>query len=222
MISIKNFIKYKDNKFKNSRILKILKKLLTENNEIINSFKTSYNEKFNKKFLARFQKYKIILVIGMGGSILGSKAIYNFLKKKNNKKFFFIDNLNAKIKTEITKKKKLNLIISKSGNTLETILNFNILGNKYDRNIFLTENKNNYLFKLANNLRSEIIHHNDLIGGRFSVLSEVGMLPAELMGLKKKGLKDLKILSITQNILILYYTVCQPNIILLKIKKIIQ
>ena len=38
--------------------------------------------------------------------------------------------------------------------------------------------------KFANQLKSEIIHHNNFIGGRYSVLSEVGMLPAELMGLK--------------------------------------
>jgi len=37
---------------------------------------------------------------------------------------------------------------------------------------------------LANKLKSEIVHHNNYIGGRYSVLSEVGMLPADLMGLK--------------------------------------
>ena len=40
--------------------------------------------------------------------------------------------------------------------------------------------------KFAKKLKAEIIHHNNFIGGRYSVLSEVGMLPAELMGLKCK------------------------------------
>ena len=62
----------------------------------------------------------------MGGSILGSQAIYNFLKSKIKKNFLFFNNLNSFQK--INKKEKFtNLIISKSGNTLETISNANIL-----------------------------------------------------------------------------------------------
>ena len=81
--------------------------------------------------------------------------------------------------------------MSKSGNTLETISNTNIFIKKKDKNIFITENKESYLTSLANILKDEIIHHNDFIGGRFSVLSEVGMLPAELMGLKKNKFKQI-------------------------------
>ena len=75
-------------------------------------------------------------------------------------------------------KKAANLIISKSGNTLETIVNTNILVKKSDKNIFITENKKNYLHILAEKMKSDIIHHNNFIGGRYSVLSEVGMVPA--------------------------------------------
>ena len=84
----------------------------------------------------------------------------------------------------------MNLIVSKSGNTIETIVNFNILTKKNEKNIFITENKKNYLNTLANKLKSEIIYHNNYIGGRYSVLSEVGMLPAELMGLKSENFKQ--------------------------------
>ena len=62
---------------------------------------------------------------------------------------------------------------------------------KKDKNIFITENKNSYLFHLAEKLKADIIHHNNFIGGRYSVLSEVGMLPAELMGLKSKNFRQL-------------------------------
>ena len=89
------------------------------------------------------------------------------------------------------KNKKINLIISKSGNTLETISNSNILINKKDTNIFVTENKKSYLTELAKKLKSEIIHHNNFIGGRYSVLSEVGMLPAKLMGFKPEKFRRL-------------------------------
>ena len=71
------------------------------------------------------------------------------------------------------------MIVSKSGNTLETIVNSNIFINKRDKNIFITENKKNYLNLLAQKLKAEIVHHNNFIGGRYSVLSETGMLPAE-------------------------------------------
>ena len=83
------------------------------------------------------------------------------------------------------------MIISKSGNTLETISNSNIILNKKDENIFIVENKNNYLLKLANKLKAEIVHHNNYIGGRYSVLSEVGMLPSALMGFEIKKFRKL-------------------------------
>ena len=88
------------------------------------------------------------------------------------------------------KKKYTNLIISKSGNTIETIVNANILIKKKDANYFITENKKNYLHLLAKQLKADVIEHNNFIGGRYSVLSEVGMLPAELMGLKSKNFRQ--------------------------------
>ena len=83
------------------------------------------------------------------------------------------------------------MIISKSGNTIETIINANIFIKKKDKNIFITENKKNYLYLLAEKLKSEVIQHNNFIGGRYSVLSEVGMLPAELMGLNANKFRQL-------------------------------
>ena len=118
----------------------------------------------------------------MGGSSLGTQAIYSFLKHKVKKSFTFIDDLSSQPENNRSKK-HLNLIVSKSGNTIETIINSNIYVGKKDKNIFITENKKNYLYLLGNKLKAEIIHHNNFIGGRYSVLSEVGMLPAELMGL---------------------------------------
>ncbi len=124
----------------------------------------------------------------MGGSSLGAQAIYDFLKHKIKKNFEFINNLQSYYKFN-NKKKFTNLIISKSGNTIETIVNSNIIIKKKDKNIFITEEKDNYLHSLAHKLKGEIIHHNNFIGGRYSVLSEVGMLPAELMDLKPKDFK---------------------------------
>ena len=125
----------------------------------------------------------------MGGSILGTKAIYSFLNSQIKKKIFFFDNLLPLLKKE-KKSNFLNIIISKSGNTLETISNTNNIVKKSQRNIFITENSNNYLRNLANQLKAEIVDHNNFIGGRYSVLSEVGMLPCSLIGLKSNKFKQ--------------------------------
>ena len=171
---------------------KILSKLLKEDNKILQSLSANYSDSYTKKSLSKYKNFKNIRIIGMGGSSLGTRAIYSFLKHKIKKKLIFFDNLQAnRIKDN---KKHLNLIVSKSGNTLETIVNSNIYINKFDQNIFITENKKNYLNILANKLKSEIIHHNNYIGGRYSVLSEVGMLPADLMGLKPDHFRQFNLL----------------------------
>ena len=182
---IKNF----HSKNKKYSLKKKLKDILSEKSQILESLSKNYKYNFDKKKLLKYRKFKNIRVIGMGGSILGTQAIYNFLNYKIKKKFYFLDNLNS-YKYKKKEKKYLNIIVSKSGNTLETIFNANIFIKKNDKNIFITENKKTYLFNLAQELKSEIIHHNNFIGGRYSVLSEVGMLPAELMGLKTNNFKQ--------------------------------
>ena len=184
-----NFVNFNIKK-KNTFVKKNLKLILKENNQVILSLKKNYKDSFNKKTLNFFKKKRDYRIIGMGGSILGAQAINDFLKNKVKKKFSFIDNLQAFTKKNI-KKNYNNLVISKSGNTIETITNANILIKKNDQNLFITENKKNYLRQVANRLKAEIVDHNNFIGGRYSVLSEVGMLPAELMGLKSKNFRQL-------------------------------
>ena len=185
-------INFKNFKIKKSSNLvkKNLNKLLKENNEIIYSLKKNYRNSFDANLIKRYRKYVNIRLIGIGGSSSGFKSIYYFLFHKIKKKIIFIDDL---IHKRLYKKNKrnLNLIISKSGDTIETIVNANIIIKKKDKNIFLTEKKTNYLNLLAKKLKAEVISHNNYIGGRFSVLSEVGMLPAELMGLKANHFKQL-------------------------------
>ena len=184
-----SFINFKV-KSKISRVKKELRFLINQKNQVIISLSKNYKNNFNKKILIKYKKFKDFQIIGMGGSILGAKAIYDFLKYKIKKNFLFVDNLQASQRLD-KKNNFVNLIISKSGNTTETIVNANILIKKKDRNIFITENKDSYLYLLAEKLKAEIIHHNNYIGGRYSVLSEVGMLPAELMGLNSSSFKHL-------------------------------
>ena len=189
-ISFKNF---KSKQVKSSLIRKKLINLFNEKNEILKSLSKDYKNNFNNKNLKKFKKSLDCRVIGMGGSSLGAQAIYDFLRHKIKKNFFFINNLKID-NLEKKKKNHNNLIISKSGNTIETIVNVNLLIKKQDQNILITENKKNYLNLLAEKLKADIIHHNDFIGGRYSVLSEVGMLPAELMGLNINNFKQLNFL----------------------------
>ena len=185
-ISFKNFLIHK----KKSAVKKNLNLILTEKNQVISSLSKSYKDNFNKKNTKHFNKKLDYRIIGMGGSTLGAQAIYDFLKKKIKKNFIFVDNLNTS-KNKKLKKNLNNLIISKSGNTTETIVNANILIKKKDKNLFITEKKKSYLSLLAQKLKAEVVDHNNFIGGRYSVLSEVGMLPAELMGLNYKKFRQL-------------------------------
>ena len=180
-LSYKNFNFSKPNISSKNKISKALKNFISEKSSILSSMSNNYKDSYNKSFLSKFKNINEIFLIGMGGSVLGAKAIYSFLKPKKKKLIFIDDYLKKNIKS---KKKSLNIIISKSGNTLETISNFNVIKKKNDMNIFITENKDSYLMRVASKLKSDVIHHNNFIGGRYSVLSEVGMLPAELMGLR--------------------------------------
>ena len=187
----------KDIKFKNfkgkkiNKTLKIFLKNLIDKkddkNNLINSFTTSYLYSFNKKKINKYRKFNNYEIYGMGGSSLGAEAIYNFMKYKIKKKFYFFNNLDTKNHSIKNKKKSLNIIISKSGNTLETIVNENIFSKK--NKLYITEKTDNSLRNQALKLKAEIINHKNFIGGRYSVLSEVGMLPAELMGLSSSKFK---------------------------------
>ena len=212
-IFFKNF-----NLKKNTSIIKRkLYFIFKKNDHLIQSLGKNYKDSFNKKDLQKYNKFKKLRVIGMGGSSLGTNAIYNFLKKSIKKEFIFVDNLRPlnKKKTD----KFLNLVVSKSGNTLETIINSNIFINKKDQNIFITENNENYLYKLAEKLKAKIVHHNNFIGGRYSVLSEVGMLPAELMGLNPKKFRQLNNLITNQKYLNALVSNVSTTLYLLKKKK---
>ena len=182
-------------KFKNYKIEKkefkknFFKEKWFKEIKLLDSLKDSYRYSYTKKNLKKYKKNINFKLIGMGGSTLGAEAIYQFLKFKVKKNFLFINNLNPVIKKKKSFKNDINIIISKSGDTLETILNSNLLISKNKNNIIITENRNNYLKKLAKDIRAEIFEHKNYIGGRYSVLSEVGMLPAEIMGLNEKKFK---------------------------------
>ena len=188
-IEFKNFSIKKNN----SKIKKILNELLDnyskKNNQLLLSLSKKYKYKFKFQNIKKYKKFKHYRIFGMGGSILGAEAIYSFLNRKIRKRFSFVNNIDLS-RNKNNKINQLNIIISKSGNTLETLTNLNY--QKVKKNcLFITENKNSYLRNLALKLKSEIIEHNNFIGGRYSVLSETGMIPAFFMGLEPNNFKRL-------------------------------
>ena len=195
-IEFKNFIKTQKYKSTERFLINIKKKILEKSDPFLFSLTSKYKNLFDKNNIKRLKRYKNYTLIGMGGSSLGAKAIYFFLSNKIKKEFNFVDNI--KLNKIPNNKKNLNIIISKSGNTLETITNFNTLGNHKDC-IFLTEKKENCLREIASEMKKEIFEHQDYIGGRYSVLSETGMLPACLMGLDIKKFKRLDYLINDKN-----------------------
>ena len=187
-----NFTNIKSSSKRNKKILDIISKLPSFNiifdNKLIQETEKKINEfKLNKK--------KIIL-FGTGGSNLGARALHNI----NNKKKIdidFYDNIDP-----ITFENSFNninfettgfIIISKSGNTPETLAQFsslyqmalhsNNVDNFLSNVLIITEFKDSALYRIAKEKNCSLLEHSNEIGGRFSVFSNVGVVPALLSGL---------------------------------------
>ena len=212
----------KDSFFKSSLIdlsrynknLKKTKKIFSsflvdlKNNKIplLESYEKNYKFDFSSETVKKFSKYQNIIVIGMGGSILGTKSIYSFLKKKIKKKVFFFDNLDFNLNLKYKKIKNLGnscfIVAGKSGKTIETIINLGAIFSKdllKSKLIIIAEPSDNALMTIANKYHAEVIEHKEFISGRYSVLSETGMFPAALMGLSLIKFKNLKRLIKNKN-----------------------
>ena len=204
---IKNSTAYRNNLKKTK---KIFNSFLTEQKNfdipLLESYKKDYEFDFSKEMVKKFSKYKNIIIIGMGGSILGTKSIYSFFKKKIKKKVFFFDNLDSDLNIKYKKIKNLKsscfIAVSKSGRTIETIINLGSIFSKSllkNKLVIIAELTDNALMNIANKYNAEIIEHKEFISGRYSVLSETGMFPAALMGLNIMKFKNIKKLIKNKN-----------------------
>jgi len=135
-------------------------------------------------------KINTIVVLGIGGSSLGSKAIYEFLKpvKKLKRKLLFFESTDPLNIREILSQIEINkahfLVISKSGTTVETISIFKYLYAQQEdvsSYTFVTD-KDSSLDSFAKEIKAKVFYLPYDIGGRFSVLSVVGLLPLALCG----------------------------------------
>ncbi len=151
-------------------------------------------QKINKK---NFNDKKKIIILGTGGSSLGGRALVGILNGNEKKKIIFLDNIDPISFQNSIKNIKITkigiIIISKSGQTPETLSQFTSIINKFKNNknfnkfvtdaLIITENKDNPLRKIAKKYKCRILNHHSDIGGRYSVFSNVGLLPAVMAGL---------------------------------------
>lgn len=157
------------------------KSLNNKENFFFNTLSSHYQTSVEKnKYLLKKKLKNKILIVGMGGSVLGAKTIASYLGLDN---YFFLDDLSAYDIFNLINKDLKNFsifIISKSGNTLETIINFNLLikkiGKKFMKNFIIISQRNTNLHKFAINNNLIFFEHNSNLSGRYSVLSEVGLI----------------------------------------------
>lgn len=147
------------------------------------------------------QQFSNTVVFGIGGSSLGGEMLINTLGTGDHKVKFY-DNVDPTTLTALEKiqwKETCLLVISKSGNTAETLSQFltvlpamnRVLGKEgiQKHTIIITENEEGALYDLGKRLQIPIVPHPP-IGGRFSVLTVVGLLPAYLGGVDVDAVVD--------------------------------
>jgi glucose-6-phosphate isomerase len=167
------------------------------------------SDKFRKNF-------DVLVVLGIGGSALGGRTIYEALCSKVDREVHFWDTIDPEfIDHELSKlKPSLNrvgwVLISKSGNTIETLTQADYVNQFYQKHninwlnkvLVITEPRDNPLSLFATKHQLPTLEIPMDVGGRFSVLSPVGMFPAAFLGLNLHEFKSgaLNALSASQSI----------------------
>ena len=160
--------------------------------ETIGYYNLPFQDTQHFKQYAKNVKQKHIAIIGIGGSTLGTFAIYDFLKRSNNyhKQLYFFEttdpiDINSKL-SKLDLEDTLFIVISKSGTTVETISIFKYIHAqvKIDKSNCLIITQNNS--KLNSYAKVNDIKTFDIsvdVGGRFSVFSAVGLIPLAIIGI---------------------------------------
>lgn len=147
---------------------------------------------FKKKFPAK--NLKKIIVMGIGGSIQGAKAVYELLK--NEKSLIpteWIDQIDSeKVSRSISDLKNLNpeeyivFVITKSGSTTETLFNFELFESNFKldskRIVFITE-ESSHLISICESKNYQYLTFPKKISGRYSVFTLAGLAPLAVSGI---------------------------------------
>ena len=179
----KNFYQIKSNS-------EIFERLKAEREEV-GYYDLPYQDTSAIKDYAKTTDKKHIIVLGIGGSSLGARAIYEFLLPSNNyaKDLLFIETIDPLKINHCLKKVDLNdaqfVVISKSGNTIETISIFKYLNSLVEinsSNCTIVSENSSVLTKFANDNNIKAFDLAENVGGRFSVFSVVGLVPLAMVG----------------------------------------
>lgn len=201
---LKNGLKQKS--ILNSKYEKDLKKIvINKSRQMMDWVDLPYQNKelvdeiqlFGKKISRLYDNF---VVLGIGGSALGAKAIKNSLydlPNNNDKKINvqIIDNIDAEsfdnILSNIDIKKTMFNVVTKSGTTVEILSMFavvleklkQVLGEDYFVNLVVTTGKDNVLWNFCKENKIKLYEIPTQVGGRYSVLTPVGLLPSAVMGI---------------------------------------
>ena len=182
---------------------------------IVNNKKKLVIIKKTARFLTNF---KNIIFLGTGGSSLGGKTLHALSRFKNKKNLFFLDNVdpetNQSIVDLIEPCNTAIVVISKSGETIETLCQYFFFSTFFKKKnidlrnkvVVITEKKPSTLKLIQEEENYTFIEHDYRIGGRYSIFSVVGLLPAYLSGLNienicKGGRVTLKSFLDSKNVL---------------------
>ena len=162
-----------------------------------------------KPHAERFARFEHVIVLGTGGSSLGGQTLValkdqGFGPQNGRPKLWFMDNVDPATFTELVARLPLArtglIVISKSGTTAETLTQFLTLLPEFEASvgkarlaehvIAITEPSDNALGRLAGRIGCPILDHDPKVGGRFSVLSLVGLLPAMIAGLDVGAVRE--------------------------------
>jgi len=181
-----------------------------------------------QKIAGRYQKKNpLVVVVGIGGSNLGTQAIYEALrsqetrnkKQETTERILFADTVDSfklrriaqQVKFARHQKRQVILnIISKSGGTTETVMNAELLkklaGPFAVEDIVVTTDENSHLWKLSQAIPYTLLAIPSVIGGRYSVFTPVGLFPLAVAGVDiqqllsgAKWARDLSLKSLTSS-----------------------
>lgn len=211
MVQIRGYIfRFDYSLVRSSSIKSITKRLAPEIKTIKKRLRYSYSSNYSflnlpfdkeqalevKKVARKYKSLDYVVVVGMGGSILGTIAVYEALSEtlaKKHTKLLFLDNIDPDklhhVLDKISKKNYLINLVSKSGNTTETISNFLVLIKKLKlgpkeltKRVVITCDYNTRLYNMGLDMGLYVLGTQSHIGGRFSVFSSVGLFPLYLCG----------------------------------------
>lgn len=179
----KNFYQIKSNS-------EIFEKLKAERETVGHYSQPYQNTDEIKKYAASITK-KHIIVVGIGGSSLGAKAIYTFLLPCNtyHKDLLFLDTIDPLAINKLLQSVDLSnaqfVIISKSGNTIETVGLF-----KYINSLIKIDHSNCTIISESSSSLTQFANDNNIktfalaadVSGRFSAFSVVGLVPLSMVG----------------------------------------